>query len=248
MTFEASPYLITAMALILLLGAIVKGAMGVGMPLVSIPLLSLLISPPVAIGLLAAPVLASNAIQVYETRSLSVSIKRLGLLLLCQFIALALTVRWTTTISTGELNRWLALSIALTAGLLMFKPSFQIPARLEPVCSVVVGAAAGFVGGVSAMTGPVVIAYLIALRMSREVFIGTISMMYLLTALPLYGLMLWYGRFGLDVVLWSLLSLLPMALGMRLGRGLRQYLNEQGFRRVLLVFLLAMALSLFFKS
>jgi uncharacterized membrane protein YfcA len=248
MSFDASPHLIAAMALILLLGAIVKGAMGVGMPLISIPLLSLLISPPVAIGLLAAPVLASNAIQVYETRALSLSIKRMALLLGCQFITMALTIRWTTTISAAALNQWVGASIALTALLLMFKPRFHIPASIEPLCSALVGAAAGFVGGISAMTGPVVIAYLIALRMNRDTFVGTISMVYLLTAVPLYGLMLWYGRFGLDVVGWSLLSLLPMLVGMQLGRRLRAYLDEQRFRQLLLVFLLAMALSLFFKA
>jgi uncharacterized membrane protein YfcA len=248
MSFEVDIWLIASMAFVLLLGATVKGALGVGMPLVSVPLLSWLIPPPVAIGLLAAPVLASNAIQVFETRSKGWSIRRLGMLLVCQIVVMVLTVKWTTTISANALNKWLSLSIALTVMLLTFKPSAQIPPKLEPTCSAAVGAAAGFIGGISAMTGPVVIAYLIALRLNREAFIGTISMVYLLTAVPMYGTMLWYSRFGLDVLALSLLALLPMALGLQLGRRLRQSLNEERFRRVLLVFLLAMAVSLFFKT
>jgi uncharacterized membrane protein YfcA len=37
-------------------------------------------------------------------------------------------------------------------------------------------------------------------------------------------------------------------VGMRLGRHLRQHLDERRFRHLLLVFLLAMAVSLFFKA
>lgn len=248
MPFDTDPQLIVLVALILLLGATVKGAMGIGMPLVSIPLLSLLVTPPLAIALLAAPILASNAMQIYETKPLGLSIKRMGLLLLVQTVSMVVTVRWTASISPAELNKWLGLSIFLTAALLMFKPSFHIPAKMEPVCSVFVGLAAGFVGGVSSMTGPVVIAYLIALRMRREEFIGTISTVYLLTALPMYAAMLWFGRFGLGAILLSLLALPPMFLGMHFGKQLRQHLDEQRFRRILIGFLLAMAATLFFKS
>ena len=150
----------TAIALILLLGATVKGALGVGMPLLSIPLLSLIMSPATAIGLLAAPILASNALQLYETRLFVFALRRIVWLMIFQYAALVWTIQWTTTIDVSELNRWTASSVFLSACLLLFKPQFQIPTSLEVPISILVGLLAGFMGGVSALTGPVVIAYL----------------------------------------------------------------------------------------
>ncbi len=248
MALITEPLSLAAIALILLLGATVKGALGVGMPLVAIPLLSLLVSPPVAIGLLAAPVLVSNAIQVRETKSYGLAFRRIAWLMAFQYLSLFWTIRWTATISITELNRWMALSVFLAACLLIVKPQFKIKAAFEPPLNILVGLIAGFMGGVSALTGPVVIAYLVALRMRREEFIGTISTVYLLSAAPMYLLMLWYERFGWSEVLWSLAALVPMFLGLQLGRRLREHLNEERFRFLLLVFLLATAVSLYFKN
>lgn len=242
------PLSLAAIALILLTGATVKGALGVGLPLVAIPLLSLVVTPPVAIGLLAAPVLVSNVIQVRETRSHGLAIRRIAWLMAFQYLSLVWTVRWTATISVTELNQWMALSVFLAACLLIFKPQFKISPAFEPPLNILVGLIAGFMGGVSALTGPVVIAYLVALRMGREEFIGTISTVYLLSAAPMYLLMLWYERFGWGEVLWSVAALAPMYFGLQLGRRLRGHLNEERFRLLLLVFLLATAVSLYFKN
>lgn len=244
----SDPASLAAITLVLLLGATVKGALGVGMPLVSIPLLSLLVTPPVAIGLLAAPILVSNAMQLREARGHGLVVRRIAWLMAFQYFSLFLTVRWTSTISVVELNQWMALSVLLASCMLIFKPKFKIDPAYEPPLNVLVGLMAGFMGGVSALTGPVVIAYLVALRMGREEFIGTISAVYLLSAAPMYVLMLIYGRFGWNEILLSVLALVPMFFGLAVGRRLRQYLNENAFRYLLLIFLLATSVSLYLKK
>ena len=102
-------------------------------------------------------------------------------------------------------------------------------------------------GGVSALTGPVIISYLVSLRLPRDVFVGTISVIYLCGSVPLYGSMAAQGRFGVREVVLSALALLPVALGLGVGKRVRRHLSEAVFRRVLLGFLVVVALMLIVK-
>lgn len=73
------------------------------------------------------------------------------------------------------------------------------------------------------------------------------SIIYLSAALPLYGAMLLFGRLGPTELTGSLLALVPMAAGLLAGKALRQHLDDNRFRRVLLVFLVVLAILLLLK-
>jgi len=130
----------------------------------------------------------------------------------------------------------------------MFVRPREIMPEQERWMGPVVGAIAGIMGGVSTLTGPIVITYLMALRLKREEFIASISIIYLLGSLPTYIAMLWYGRFGFNEVALSALALLPMFVGLRFGKAIRRFLSEIAFRRVLIGFLVILALMLVVKS
>ena len=87
-----------------------------------------------------------------------------------------------------------------------------------------------------------------ALRLSREAFVSSISLVYLAGSLPLYGAMVGFGKISPWALGLSALALLPVYLGMRLGRQVRQRLNEQLFRRVVLALLVLIALILLTKG
>ena len=229
---------------IFLLGATVKGALGVGFPLIAVPLLSMYIPPQQAMGLLVVPVLASNALQAFEQGSILPVIRRMDRLLIAQFVIMFATVWWTTSMKAEDLRPFVGGSVLLAAALLMYKPQFLISKPQEAWLGIVVGAGAGFIGGVSSLTGPVVIAYLMALGLKRDAFVSHISVIYFFTALPMYLTMWWFDRFGLMEMGVSCLALLPMAAGLWMGKRLRKYLNEQIFRRLLLMFLVVMSILL----
>jgi len=60
----------------IVLGGLVKGTLGVGLPLVVLPLLSLLLPAPRAMGLLVMPVLLSNLWQAIEGKRLNEGLRR----------------------------------------------------------------------------------------------------------------------------------------------------------------------------
>lgn len=231
-----------------LAGGIVKGTLGVGLPLVTVPLLSLVMPSPVAISLVSIPVLASNLWQAYDSGVSLASLRRFAPLMLALATATLITVPMTLAMPVATLNAMLAGAVLLAVALMAMKPRFDVAPRWERVASFLVGGLSGILGGISSLTGPIIISYLTALRLQREEFVAVVSAIYLCSAIPLYGSMALYGRLGAGEIGWSLASLVPMALGLAIGKWLRGRMSETWFRRSLLLFLSAVALTLLFKG
>lgn len=238
--------LLAAGAFFFLLGGVVKGTLGVGLPLVVVPLMSLLIPAPQAMGLLVVPVLLSNVWQAFQAGKLA-HVRRFASLIAMQWLATILAVRWSRDWSVERFNMLLALAVLAAVLLMVLRPSGRLSERQERWASPLAGFAAGVMAGVSSIAGPVLISYLMALRLGREEFVGSISLLYLFAAVPMYGAMLWWGRFGWVEVGWSVVALGPVFLGMLAGTALRRRLSEAVFRRLLLAFLSVLALFLLFK-
>lgn len=229
------------------LGGLVKGSLGVGLPLVAVPLLSLLLPAPQAIGLLVVPVLASNMWQAWQGGRLAFAVRRFAPLMLAQLAATLLAVFWSQKLSAKGLNIAIALTVMSAVIIMVLQPSGEVPSRHQRWAGPVVGAVAGALGGLSSLTGPLLIIYLVALRMGREEFVGSISIIYFFGAVPMYAAMLWWDRFGWAEVGWSCFGLLPVYLGMKLGGRLRGRMSEEHFRRALLGFLVLLSVMLIFK-
>jgi uncharacterized membrane protein YfcA len=211
-----SALLLAAVAGAFVLGGLVKGLLGVGLPLVVVPLLALLIPSPKAIALMGIPILLSNVWQAVEGRQAGFALRRFWMLLL---------------------------AVAMMA----WHPQLDVSPHAERRWSAVVGTLSGAMGGVSSMMGPFLITYLVALRLPREQFIGSISVMYLAGAVPMYASMAALQVMGLPEVVLSTLALAPMFGGMALGKRLRSRVSEQLFRRLLLGFLTVVALLLLLR-
>jgi uncharacterized protein len=233
--FQPAAWLVflLAGAVIVLAAGIVKGAMGVGMGMLAVPMLSLFVPPAQAIGLMVVPVLWSNVVQTIERGSPIYSVKRFRWLIVSQLLSVVLTVRLTSSLSADQMNVMFACAILVSVLLMATRPNVRIAPRHETAASVLAGITAGVMGGVSSLTSPVLITYLMALNLKREEF--------------MYSAMVWYGRFGAFELLVSCATVLPMLLGLALGKKIRYRLSETRFRALLLAFLTVLATVLLFK-
>lgn len=234
-------------ACMFIVGGIVKGTLGVGLPLVVVPMLSLVVPAPQAMGLLVTPVLSSNLWQALEGGRFGFTMRRFAALIVAQFVTTLLTVKYTQGLSLKTLNVLIALIVVSAVVLMLVRPRGEISPRLQAWTHPLVGVIAGVMGGISSLTGPIIIAYLVALRLKREEFIGSISVIYLFGSVPMYGAMLWFGRFGWQEAALSLVALAPMFIGLKIGTSIRHRLSERLFRGLLYAFLTLLAVLLLFK-
>tara|TARA_B110000503_G_scaffold139928_1_gene229493 strand:- start:376 stop:1125 length:750 start_codon:yes stop_codon:yes gene_type:complete len=229
---------------IFFLGGVVKGTIGIGLPLVAVPALSLMIPTHQAMALLAIPVLSSNFWQAYQAKGARHNLQRYWPLISCLIIATIITVWLTISIDVTYLKKLLALSLLIAICQMIFKPSLALTHSREKILAPAIGLLAGVVGGVSSLTGPVIITYLLSLKLSRENFVSSVSLIYFLAALPFYGTMGYFGKIGVHELTLSLLALIPVALGMKIGRSLREKIGESLFRKILLILLSMLTLLL----
>ena len=229
------------------LGGLVKGTMGVGLPLVVVPLLSLLLPSPTAIALVSVPVVMSNLVQTWQATPATRQAKRFTPLIVCMVLATVVTVPMTLALPVKTLNAMLAGAVLLAVVTMAYNPVLNIQPQQERRVSACVGLLSGLMGGVSSLTGPVVITYLMSLRLPREQFVGSISLIYLWAMLPLYVAMAVVGRLGVSEIGLSALACAPMFMGMAAGRQLRGRLSEALFRRLLFGFLSLLAVALLLK-
>lgn len=230
------------------LGGFVKGTIGIGLSLVAIPVLSLSLPPYRAIALVVVPVVLSNLWQAWESRIDREQLRRFLPLILALMASTAATVKFTLGLPHHVLGLMIAFSVLLAITLMVWRPELRVAPEREPRWSVAVGGLSGMMGGVSAQTGPLIITYLMALRVDRENFVGCMSIIYLCNAVPLYASLYWYGRLGTSELALSGFALLPMWGGLLLGRACRGRIGEAGFRRLLLTVLGGLAVALVFKS
>ena len=239
--------IISVCAAAVLGGGLIKGTLGVGLPLFAVPVMSLFISSTQAIALVSVPVLVSNIWQVWQEGSLRTSLKRFWPLMLTQAILTVFSVYWTLSFSARELNMAMAFALIVAVVLMAFKPSFNIPQEKESAASALVGVTSGLLGGASSLTGPIVISYMMSLKLTRNEFVGFISVIYLNGAWPLYLAMWHFDRMSLEDVGYSFFAIIPMFLGLQAGRKIRNRLSEETFRRALLGFLTVVAVMLLFR-
>lgn len=229
------------------LGGLVKGILGIGLPLVAVPLLSLVLPVSTAIALVAVPVLGSNVWQAYDNRLTGVDVRRFSPLLAALVVTTLVTVPMTLVLPASALNAMMAAAVVTAVVLMAANPQLRISREREKMAGALVGAVSGALGGISSLTGPVIITYLMALKLKREEFIGNVSVIYLAGAIPLYAAMALFGRLQPLHLLLSAAAMLPMALGLALGKSLRGRISEAWFRRILLLALTVIAAALLLK-
>lgn len=235
-------------AFALFLAGIVKGILGIGIPVVSVSLLSLAITIPTAVTLLPVPMLLSNLWQSLASGRAGDTLRRfgplIGALVIGTFVGARLLV---------ELDQRILMGI-VGAAVLVFAVSAHFPRylrlgrRAERGLGVPIGFFAGVLGGMTTFFGPPLIMFLFALSLEKDEFVGTISTIYLCASIPLAAALGMYGFMDLEAYLWSAAAAVPLLLGVLIGQWLRSRISQSAFRRGLLLLLLVVGVRLLYRA
>ena len=231
-------------AFALFMAGVVKGILGIGVPVVSVSLLSLVINVPMAVSLLPVPILLSNLWQSLPSGWATRTFKRFGPLIVALVVGTFAGARLLV-----DVDQRILIGIVGTA-VLVFAVSGYYPHRLhlgprgERRLGVPVGFLAGVLGGMTTFFGPPLIMFLFALKLDKDEFVGTISTLYLCAAVPLVVALGMVGFMGPDEYLRSTAAAAPLFLGVLVGQWLRTRISQSAFRRGLLFMLLVVGVRL----
>ncbi len=229
---------LAAVAGTFLIAGAVKGVIGLGLPSVSLALLTVALDLPSAMALLLVPSFVTNVWQASGGGNGRVILRRLW-----PFLAMATATVWLGAMALTRVD--LSLLSALLGALLIAYAAinlsglrFTIPARHEVWAGPLLGTANGVLTG---MTGSFVVPgvmFLQALGLTRDVLIQAMGMLFTASTLAL-ALALQQNNFlTVEHGTLSLAALVPAIAGMIAGQRIRQRLSEFLFRRVFFIALL----------
>ena len=238
----ADPLTLISIVVTFLLAGTVKGVIGMGLPTVSLALLTVLLDLPTAMALMLLPSFTTNVWQATVGGNGLAILRRSPV-----FFILATGGVW---IGAGTL---VSVDLSLLSGLLGFLlilygssglANYSI--KIGPTQERLAGTVAGFINGIlTGMTGSFAfpgVLYLQALALKREELIQAMGVLFTLSTISLAISLQSNALLSTKLFVVSSTGLLPAVLGMMFGQRIRKHMSEIMFRRVFLVSLVLLGL------
>ncbi len=233
-----------ALLLALIAAGAAKGLIGVGMPVVAMPLVSHIIDLPAAVALLSIPLLLSNLRQAVEGGGTVVALRQLAPLLLGFCVGIVLGVKLLMSLDDAWLKPVVGCALLLAGLTVVAKPDLTLSPTGERVVGPIAGGLGGLFGGLAALSGPIVFVYLLASSRDKNLFVKHASLYLVFASAVLLLVMSSYAHITLADASISLVSVLPVMVGMALGAKMRPHVPIKLFRLLVLVVVFASAADL----
>lgn len=244
---EFTEIVMLAVAVYLLAG-VIKGTVGIGLPTVSVGILSQFVPPHTAVALVVFPLLVSNFWQALRARAGLVILKRYAVLCVCLFLSLWATTFLTAKVSTDLLMGAIGCVMLIFAITNLLGVHFTISDRHDRAAQVITGLTAGVLGGLTSIWGPPLVAYLMGRRTGNDEFVGAAGIFLFVGGIPL---MIGFWQTGLmdgQTAQLSAALIIPTLIGFSIGELIRRRLDTKRFKTILLWMFLLMGLNLLRRS
>ena len=221
-----------AVLAIFLFAGIVKGFLGIGLPAAAMAFLTLVMDPTIAISLLTLPIIFTNVMQYARCENPRPIARKYWVFALAIIVSIFITSFFILSYPKTMLT--ISIGLAMIAFSLTQMTGARLPIGSGYGWHVGVGLFSGVLGGLSSIWSPPVAMYLLARDVDKSEFIGATGFLFLAGSLPLAAGLALAGVLTIDTVLHSLMGLIVVLVGFRIGEMLRNYVPQGIFRKIVL--------------
>ena len=225
-----------------LLAGGVKGVVGLGLPTISLGVLTASLDLPTAMALLIVPSFVTNAYQASTGGHGRVILRRIWPFLLMATATVWLGATALTRVDLDLLTALLGLLLVAYGGLNILGLRLAIPTCSEAWAGPAFGTANGILTG---MTGSFVVPgvmFLQGIGLPRDMLVQAMGMLFTASTLALALALGTNALLSMELAIASALAVVPALAGMTLGQRLRHRLSEAQFRRLLFIAILVLGL------
>lgn len=237
-----------AVLVVITFASAVKGALGFGFPLITVPIAANLIGARTAVVLIAVPVVFANLLIIIRGGGRLTDLRQYAGLLLGIVVGTVAGAQLLRRLDPGPLSLIVGISALVFAAVGLVDRAPTISARAQTYAGPGIGLVSGFMGGTTGIFAPLVAAYLHSLRLDKREFVFWLTASFLLgglsQALSYYRLGLYAG----SLFIYALVACLPVIAGTRLGFWIQDRLPAETFRRLVLMLVLASGLTLIVRE
>ncbi len=242
--FGLDTEILLGITLALALGGLVKGMIGIGLPIVSVAVLSQFLEVPLILALMTLPIVLTNVWQVVLAGSPMDSARRFWPLILFLMLFIFMSGLVVVRLDQQFVYSLIGLAIIVFTVMNLVRGVGRLSPRAERWAGPLAGAMAGALGGISSIWSPPIVMFFIMLRLPRETFIRALGLVLLSGSFPLVLAYVGNGILTPRTATLSAAATVPALGGQLAGQWLRKRIDEEIFRRVVLVALLISGLNL----
>jgi uncharacterized protein len=227
---DTVPLLVATLAF--LLAGFVKGVIGLGLPTVSMGLLSVVMPPAKAAALLIVPSFVTNIWQLAAGSNFGRLARRLWPMLVGVVLGSLAGTGLLTGGHAGQAAVGLGLLLMLYAGMGLTSVRFSVAPAAEWWLGPLVGASTGLLTAATGVFAIPAVPYLGALGLEKDELIQALGLSFTVSTIALAAALAGGGAFDLGNIGASTAALAPALLGMAAGGMARGRFSERTFRRI----------------
>lgn len=242
--------ILVATCLVFLLAGLIKGVIGMGLPTVSVGLLSLVMPPAEAAAILVIPSMVTNVWQLWAGPHFGDLARRLGPMMvgICvgTWLATLGGIGLLSAEAAGRAAQALGVALIAYAALGLANVRMSVPRTQEWWLGPLAGA---LTGAISAATGVFVIPavpYLQSIRLERDDLIQAQGLSFTVSTIALAASLAGDGVLKSANLTLSLVALVPALAGMMVGQWVRLRVRPDLFRLCFMIGLLLLGAHLAF--
>ncbi len=230
------------------IAALVKGVTGLGYSSTCLPILTLAFGLKEALPLVLIPSVASNLVVMVSTSGFRGSVQRFWPMLLSAAASVSAGLWALTRMSSESAAAVLGVVLLIYVAFALANARFRLTEARTRKFEPAIGAATGFVNGLTGSQVMPLIPYLLSLNLAHERFLQASNQSFTLSSAAMFVGLGMAGLMTAQVVAVSVCGLALVALGVRIGRHISRHLAPQAFRTAVLIILAALGVGLILQA
>lgn len=229
---------------VFVVGGMVKGALGFGLPLTTVAILPLVVPVELALTINAMLLPFTNLTQFLRARRMRETFVRFRLVMAGVLLGVPVGTLFITVVNDGVLMFALGLFVVLFIAVSVFHPHFAVPSRREREIGLFTGIVAGVVGALTSANGPVFVMYLVGLKIERSLFVSALGLLFITSGILITSSFLATGVMDVHRFLFLPICLPAALAGMWIGNVIAHRLPTRAFRGLVLGVLCLLGVNL----
>lgn len=240
----SDPSTLAILSIGLFFGAVLKGATGVGLPLIAIPTIAAVYDVRIAVVMLVIPNFCTNFWQIRKLREHNLDSNFARNFALSGIVGAGVGTVLLAFLPLTILNGIIALIVIAYIALRLLRPEFDLSTSVMRKWEMVAGSSAGLLQGAVGLSAPITITFLHSCRLPRQTFIFIASLFFASMSLIQLPLQLALGLMTQDLIILSILALIPIWIGLPVGERIGRKLSPAVFDRTILILLGLLAVKM----
>jgi len=230
------------------LGGLVKGTIGVGLPTVTLTLLSFFFDIKDSISFILIPVILTNLVQMLDGKELKSIFQQTKFFLVTSVVFVIPGFLVLRAINSNTILLILASLLVLNSCLVLFNKIITIKKHTSFQTQFWIGALTGITTGVTSIYTMPFIFLIQSLKFNKEKLIQLMGLSFFLYSLTQFALFYSFSMINEKVLLFSSVACIPILIGVISGKYLRKVLSEQTFKQLFNYMLLISGIIIIIKS